>query len=310
MTAAASSLDQELLAAAKEGAVDDLAFLIEDGANVNYKDRFGMSPLLWAATNGHSSCVECLLENGANLEIQAENGDTPLLFAADQGRFKVVKLLVEAGANMEAKTKFGNTALILAAWNGKLKTTKYLTYAGANVHHKNKKQETAVDKAENQQIREAIQKAAQRVIKDASVDLRNSFGVVNAQKGDSEVVDWLLDHDFERIANRAVYHGMITFELTRKCDEEELFQALEVKKLSDKMMIRESPLRNHNENVDIGNTTAALDSTRLTDQVGANDMVFSSNSGWNSANLKDTFQDDEYGYEVGSSDYDSQFSDD
>ncbi|XP_023177418.1 myotrophin [Drosophila hydei] len=58
--------------AADFGQLNVLQFLVKLGADVNRKDKHGITPLLAAVWEGHTKCVEFLLEKGAD-----KNGVTP-----------------------------------------------------------------------------------------------------------------------------------------------------------------------------------------------------------------------------------------
>ena len=45
-----------------------MKLLLEKGADVESKDRYGRTPLSWAAGNGHEAVVKLLLEKGADVE--------------------------------------------------------------------------------------------------------------------------------------------------------------------------------------------------------------------------------------------------
>ncbi|XP_017839750.1 myotrophin [Drosophila busckii] len=58
--------------AADFGHLNVLKYLIKEGADINKKDKHGITPLLAAVWEGHTDCVEYLLEKGAD-----KNGITP-----------------------------------------------------------------------------------------------------------------------------------------------------------------------------------------------------------------------------------------
>ncbi|EDW88799.1 myotrophin [Drosophila yakuba] len=58
--------------AADFGQLNVLQFLINIGADVDRKDKHGITPILAAIWEGHTSCVELLLKKGAS-----KNGSTP-----------------------------------------------------------------------------------------------------------------------------------------------------------------------------------------------------------------------------------------
>lgn len=52
--------------AADYGQKEVLNYLIEKGANIDAKDKYGISALLAAIWEGHTSCVQLMLEKGAS----------------------------------------------------------------------------------------------------------------------------------------------------------------------------------------------------------------------------------------------------
>ena len=81
-----------------------MKLLLEKGAMLETKDeKYGQTPLSYAAENGHEAVVKLLLEKGAELETKDKYGQTPLSYAAESGHEAVVKLLLEKGAELESK---------------------------------------------------------------------------------------------------------------------------------------------------------------------------------------------------------------
>lgn len=70
-------------------------FLIEEGANINNPDSFGMTCLMWAAYNGNVELVKFLLSKGADTGAETENGMTALKAAREQGHQQIVELLTK-----------------------------------------------------------------------------------------------------------------------------------------------------------------------------------------------------------------------
>ncbi|PGG95701.1 hypothetical protein GX51_08167 [Blastomyces parvus] len=64
-----------------------------------------MTPLSWFAWEGNEAAVKLLLENGANLEPKDKDGRTPMYHAKERGHEGVVKLLLEKGPNLESRDR-------------------------------------------------------------------------------------------------------------------------------------------------------------------------------------------------------------
>lgn len=64
--------------AADYGQTEVLEFLIANGANVNAKDKHGITPLLNAIFEGHTASVKLLLSKGADKTVKAPSGESAL----------------------------------------------------------------------------------------------------------------------------------------------------------------------------------------------------------------------------------------
>ena len=72
--------------------------------------------------------VQAELDAGADVKARNKFGHTPLLYAAEHGTPAIIQALLAAGADVMARTKFGSTALHSAALAGTLqKSTPYWT---------------------------------------------------------------------------------------------------------------------------------------------------------------------------------------
>lgn len=80
--------------------------------------RAGVSPdlaLIRAVNGNRLSEVQVILQHGASVNAKDKYGQTALMWAAEQQEFKVVRLLLDARANPNAKDKDGLTALMWCA---------------------------------------------------------------------------------------------------------------------------------------------------------------------------------------------------
>lgn len=111
--------------------------LLEDGVDVEARDRYGSTPLFYAVANGLQHIVQLLLENGANIAAKDSRNSTPLQKAALKGHEPTVKMLLERGADTDAADVFGQTPLFAAAFAGFEAIAKLLLEKGANIEAKN-----------------------------------------------------------------------------------------------------------------------------------------------------------------------------
>jgi hypothetical protein len=104
----------ELLCVAERGDVDELRRLLPRVADVNARNRHGMTALMKAAFFGHEPVVRVLLERGADPNLIRNDRFTALALAAFFGHAETVKTLIEFGARTEVVTRAGASARIWA----------------------------------------------------------------------------------------------------------------------------------------------------------------------------------------------------
>ena len=107
-----------IVAAQHHDNVDMIKLLIEKGADVNADDKQGETALMMAAYNGYADIVRMLAEKGADLNMKNYQGSTALLRAcADRPSADVVRVLIEKGADINIRDNIGQTALGEAMFN-------------------------------------------------------------------------------------------------------------------------------------------------------------------------------------------------
>lgn len=88
--------------------------LLDRGADIEARNKFGDTPLHLAALNSNSTAVVYLLHKGANINIRNKANLTPLHVAATKDSPEVVKELLNAGADINKWDEKGVTPLDLA----------------------------------------------------------------------------------------------------------------------------------------------------------------------------------------------------
>ena len=120
-------------------AQDDLNLVIQavqQGSLINATDRFGHSPVHYAAYKGNSLIVDYLLNNGGNPNVRGKHESTPLHSAAWGRNIQVLELLLEEGADVDARTDEGETPGMTAALRGEKEMLEILFALSADPHAK------------------------------------------------------------------------------------------------------------------------------------------------------------------------------
>ncbi len=86
-------------------------------ANVNAKNKDGMTALMWAAEKGVMPMVRGLLKKCADMNATDPHGMTALMYAAEKGFLDIVSELLAKGANVNARDRGEWTALDYAQQN-------------------------------------------------------------------------------------------------------------------------------------------------------------------------------------------------
>jgi thioredoxin-like negative regulator of GroEL len=144
LTAYAADINSDLIEAAKNGDTAQVKALLDKGADVNARDKDGLTALMWAAAGGRTDIVKALLDKGADVNAKTSYGYTALMWAAAGGHTDIVKALLDKGADVNAKDSDGYTALMWAAARGHTDIVKALLDKGADVNAKDEDGTTAL----------------------------------------------------------------------------------------------------------------------------------------------------------------------
>jgi ankyrin repeat protein/ppGpp synthetase/RelA/SpoT-type nucleotidyltranferase len=124
--------------ACREGDLQTVKRLLEDGVDVNAKDEHGWTALYQASMDGHDKVVEQLIKHDVDVNAKDEDGLTALYWASRRGYDKIVKQLVKHDVDVNAKDKDGLTALYWASRRGYDKIVKQLVKHDVDVNAKDK----------------------------------------------------------------------------------------------------------------------------------------------------------------------------
>jgi serine/threonine protein kinase len=107
--------------------------LLAAEANVNIRDRYNNTPLIYAVRYGRSDLVKKLIAAGADLNLRNNAARTPLTYTVLKDRPHIVDQLIAAGADLNVRDNSGRTPLNWAFRDGKLHLAEKLIAAGAEI---------------------------------------------------------------------------------------------------------------------------------------------------------------------------------
>jgi len=121
-----------LFSAVDKNCLDLVTELLDHGASVDARDRFGARPLSHAARFGHLPMVDLLLARGAPIDARNLAGATALFFAVEADRAEVAHRLIERGADVNLAGRGGVTPVSAAAYRGNDGVVEALLARGAD----------------------------------------------------------------------------------------------------------------------------------------------------------------------------------
>ncbi len=175
--------NEDLGGAIRGGQYDKVKALIFKGADVNFQDKYGRTPLNEAVLCGNLDIIKALVESGADIKLMEKGGSsllgcaacyqdkafiqkildrgasvnpqgsphgfTPLMELAQNGNAEIVEFLIQKGANVNTASRYGDTALMVAAKNGRVEVVKILVKHGADINAQDKYGHTALSLAKS-----------------------------------------------------------------------------------------------------------------------------------------------------------------
>eukprot|EP01060_Flectonema_neradi_P020855 TRINITY_DN28354_c0_g1_i1.p1 TRINITY_DN28354_c0_g1~~TRINITY_DN28354_c0_g1_i1.p1 ORF type:complete len:354 (+),score=94.00 TRINITY_DN28354_c0_g1_i1:91-1062(+) len=126
-----------------------IATIIDAGVSVNYRDSYGITPLMAAVVQGNVDAVDLLLEKGAAINATDSYQMGPIQHALeldDQKAIQILTSLLQHGANPNFKCR-GTSPMHMAAAKASSAILQFLLQNGGNPEAKDHMGETALHKA-------------------------------------------------------------------------------------------------------------------------------------------------------------------
>lgn len=151
-----------IVLAARHQNINVMRILLLNGANIDTQDDSKDTALIHASNLGKSDMVKFLLDNEANPNLQNKYGLTALSYSTQideiAGRnrfFKTVEIL-SSNTNLDLADNEGMTALMYACLEGNVREVNVILSNRANPFIRNNYDQTAYDLATNEDIKELI----------------------------------------------------------------------------------------------------------------------------------------------------------
>ncbi|KAL2819289.1 ankyrin repeat-containing domain protein [Aspergillus cavernicola] len=119
--------------AARAGYVNVVKYLLSSRLEVDFRTRYGSTPLQLAAQRGHTAVVTTLLDHDANVNGKDFYQRSVLHYAISSGDTKLLGLLIDRGADVHAKNLAGNNALEMALLETLPEMAVFLMEKGATI---------------------------------------------------------------------------------------------------------------------------------------------------------------------------------
>lgn len=117
-----------LIVVSSRGNLSAIKNLLAYRANVNAANKYGMTPLLYAIKGDHNEAIRYLLSRpDTDIDKANKNNQTPLFYAAYNGNTAVVQDLLELGADYNKADIKGITPLTVAQKKGHTQTVRAIS---------------------------------------------------------------------------------------------------------------------------------------------------------------------------------------
>lgn len=140
--------NQDILNLVEKNDIQGVSKALQNGADVNIRDKSKRSLLLIATINHQTELAKLLVTHGADVNLQADNQDSPFLYAGASGQTELVQLFLNHGARFDIFNRYHGTALIPACERGHIETVQLLANTkGFPIDHVNRLGWTALMEA-------------------------------------------------------------------------------------------------------------------------------------------------------------------
>jgi len=114
---------------------------IKEGLDIDSLGEYASTPLHYACREGNIEIIKLLIENGADVNLKNHYSTLYPIFDAitamnnQKKYFLIIQLLIENGADIKKVDSFGNTLLYYAIEQENIPLIKFLIQLGCDINH-------------------------------------------------------------------------------------------------------------------------------------------------------------------------------
>lgn len=131
LTFAQTMPSKNIYQAAAEGDIEEINLNLQNGTDVNEKNRMGYTALHAAIMQKQQESANFLIEKGADVNVVGGGGQTALHLAVKNGNKELVEKIISKGADVNIADSRGDNALTLSRQNQFTEITELLLQHGA-----------------------------------------------------------------------------------------------------------------------------------------------------------------------------------
>lgn len=133
-----NNLANEFLQAAQQGNINTIRNCLQQGVNVNTRNRIQQTAIILASLHKHYDCVQILIEAGADINMQDNICANPFLLSCLTNDLTLLNLILPANPDLNRLTRFGGVGLTPACEKGHINIVReLLTRTDINVNQTN-----------------------------------------------------------------------------------------------------------------------------------------------------------------------------
>jgi len=205
----------------------------------------GDTPLIISCKKGNLNIVKLLVDNGADINKKNKYGDTPLTISCEKGNFDIIKYLVEKGADINLFNSTGTSPLNILCRKSSENSLKIMDYLitknescidKIDKNYNTTKNESCINKIDNNYNTPLLmscyfnnKKMIKYLIRYSNINIQNNYQdsslIISCYFDNSTIVGYLIEKNANEYLKNI--YGDICFSIAKKLKNENSLKKLE-----------------------------------------------------------------------------------